>query len=163
MRTHALIASVAALLVAAAPAAATGPSYPGETLSISLNGAAVAGQVTSFTASGTDPDANAGGYTLNVYTKPTSVDPTCAPDDISEDNTWGADLHNEFHPVVGDVETVDPGPFSTVFKTTFAHPGQPRRSSSTSRRPGPGPAPCPPQRPSPRTPRAHASCAAASA
>jgi hypothetical protein len=118
------VLGAATLLVAAAPAGATGPSYPGETLSISVNGPAVAGQVTSFTASGTDADANVGGYTLNVYTKPTSVDPTCAPDDTAENNTWGADMQYEFHPVVGQLETVDPGPFSTVFKTNFAYPGQ---------------------------------------
>ena len=36
-----------------------------------------------------------------MFEKPQAIDPTCAPEYDGENNTWGSDLANEFHPVVG--------------------------------------------------------------
>jgi hypothetical protein len=108
-----------ALLICSAPALA----QSGETLKLAVDGPSVAGQVTTVTASGVDADPSFGGYNLDVYAKPTAVDPTCAPTDELENQAWANDMAYEFHPVVGAVETIDPGPFSVTFKDNFEHPG----------------------------------------
>ncbi len=100
-----LIAAGALLLPAIAPPPtdATGPSYPGETLSLTQTSPAVVGVAANFEASGqqTDIEGFAGGFDLEVFDKPPSIDPTCAPTYLGENNTWGSDLANELHPVVG--------------------------------------------------------------
>src|SRR2546423_14418623 len=77
------LAGAAALLlpaVAAAPAGATGPFWPGETLSLAQTSSAALGRVTSFVASGTNPDIGnlTGGTTLEVFAKDSRGDPTSA-------------------------------------------------------------------------------------
>jgi hypothetical protein len=114
-----IAAALAGLLIAAAPAAASS----GETLSLRLAGPAVAGGVTDFVASGVDSDESIGGYNLDVFAKPKALDPTCAPTDDGEQQSWMADMSHEFHPVVGLVETIDPGSFSLTFKDNFPQPG----------------------------------------
>ena len=103
-------AALAVLLIAAAPAAASS----GETLSLRLAGPAVAGGATDFVASGVDSDESIGGYNLDVFAKPKALDPICAPTDDGEQQSWMADMSHEFHPVVGLVETIDPGSFSAA-------------------------------------------------
>jgi hypothetical protein len=118
--TLAAAAGAVALLSPGAPALANGS----ETLSLAVNGPSVAGRVTTFTAGGVDADESIGGYDLDVYIKPTAVDPTCAPTDGGEQEAWMGDFANEFHPVVGLLETIDPGPFSVGFKYDFPHAGR---------------------------------------
>jgi hypothetical protein len=110
--------------VAAGPASATGPGYPGETLTVAQNASATAGQETSFTATGSQPDFAAGGYGLDVWVKPASVDPTCAASYTQEETEWSGDLANEFWVVqdgwLGDPEasTTFSYPFNVLFHTT---------------------------------------------
>ncbi|HEX4188982.1 MAG TPA: hypothetical protein VHY83_13890 [Solirubrobacteraceae bacterium] len=118
---------VGALFLAAmtaGPASATG-SYPGETLSLSQSSPATVGQVVNFAASGQQSDFEnyAGGFNLDIFQKPLSVDPTCSASDAGENNTWKADIANEFHPVVGLWQ--GPGQsFSVPFKIVPEHAGQ---------------------------------------
>jgi len=85
---------------------------------------AVVGVAVNFQASGaqTDVESDAGGFSLEVFYKPTSVDPTCAPSYLGENNTWGGDLANEFHPVVGLWQEMGTS-FSVPFKIAFEKAG----------------------------------------
>jgi hypothetical protein len=111
--------------VVAGPAWATGPGYPGETLAVAQNASAIAiaGQETSFTAIGNQPDFAAGGYGLEVWVKLASVDPTCAASYTEEETEWSGDLANEFWVVqdgwLGDPEasTTFSYPFNVMFHT----------------------------------------------
>src|SRR4051794_24845432 len=104
--------ALARLPISAAPAAASS----GETLSLRLAGPAIAGSVTGFVAGGVDSDESIGGYDLDVFAKRKAIDPTCASTDDGERQSWMADMSHEFHPVVGLVETLDPGSFRLTFK-----------------------------------------------
>ncbi len=108
--------------VMAAPASATG-SYPGETLSLAVNGSAVVGHVTDFLATGQQTDVGdyAGGFALNVFEKDPSVDPTCSPDYWDESNNSLNDP-SEVRMVIGDWEGSDPT-FSVPFTAVFSKPG----------------------------------------
>jgi hypothetical protein len=110
--------------VVAGPASATGPGYPGETLAVAQNPSA-AGQETSFTATGSQPDFAAGGYGLDVWVKLASVDPTCAGSYTQEETEWSGDLANEFWVVqdgwLGDPEASTT--FSYPFNVLFDAPG----------------------------------------
>jgi hypothetical protein len=124
----ALLATSAGIVLALAAidpasAGATG-SYPGETLSLKQTGPAAAGTVSNFEAFGqqTDVESDPGGFDLQVFDKPTSVDPTCGAEYDQENNTWGSDLANEFHPVVGDWQGAGTT-FSVPFKISFEKPG----------------------------------------
>ena len=85
-------AAMLAMAALAASAGATG-SYPGETLSLALNGSAVAGKATQFVASGNQTDVsqyNSGGnysaFDLEVYAKDPRIASTCAGDYSAENN-----------------------------------------------------------------------------
>ncbi len=108
--------------VLAAPAGATG-SYPGETLSVAQTGPAVAGQAVNFLATGQQTDVNdyAGGFSLDVFEKNPTVDPTCAPDYWDESNNAITDP-SELHFIVGDWEGLGTT-FSVPFKAVFTQPG----------------------------------------
>jgi hypothetical protein len=123
-RARLLLLGAAALLgpvAFAAPASATGP-YPGETLSLALSGPAVAGQATNLVASGQQTDVNeyAGGFSLDVFEKDPSVDPTCSPDYWDETNNALTDP-SELHFIIGDWEGLDTT-FSVPFKAVFSKP-----------------------------------------
>jgi hypothetical protein len=107
--------------VVAGPAGATG-SYPGETLTVTQAGPAVAGQAVNFLATGQQSDVNeyAGGFSLDVFEKDPSVDPTCAPDYWDESNNAITDP-TELHFIVGDWEGSGTT-FSVPFKAVFSHP-----------------------------------------
>jgi hypothetical protein len=109
--------------IAPATAGATG-SYPGETLSLKQTGPAVVGAVTDFEASGqqTESETDPGGFNLQAFYKPPSVDSTCGASYEQENNTWGSDLANEVHPVVGDWQGTGPT-FSVPFKIDFEKAG----------------------------------------
>jgi hypothetical protein len=123
-RTLCLLGAVGLLgpAVLAAPAAATG-SYPGETLSIAQSGPAVAGQAVNFLATGQQTDVNdyAGGFSLDVFEKDPSVDPTCAASYWDETNNAITDP-SELHFIVGDWQGTD-DTFSVPFKAVFNKPG----------------------------------------
>jgi hypothetical protein len=108
--------------VLAGPAAATG-SYPGETLSVTQTGPAVAGQAVNFLATGEQTDVNdyAGGFDLDVFEKNPSVDPTCGPDYWDESNNAVTDP-SELHFIIGDWEGLNTT-FSVPFKAVFSQPG----------------------------------------
>jgi hypothetical protein len=114
-------AAVLATGALATPAMATGPSYPGETLSVALSGPSVAGQETGFVASGqqTDVDDDPGGFDLDVFIKDPTVDPTCSPSYSGEQNNYLTDPTERLF-VVGDWEGLDSSfsvPFQGVFQT----------------------------------------------
>jgi hypothetical protein len=76
----------------AGSARATG-SYPGETLTLALQGSPVVGKAANFVASGNQTDVsmyNSGGnysaFSLEVYAKDPRVDPTCAASYSAENN-----------------------------------------------------------------------------
>lgn len=117
------VGALALAAIAPASAGATG-SYPGETLSLKQTGPATVGPVSSFEAFGqqTESETDAGGFALQVFYKPPSVDPTCGASYGEENNTWGADLANELHPVVGDWQGSGTT-FSVPFKIEFDKPG----------------------------------------
>ncbi len=108
--------------VLAGPASATG-SYPGETLSIAQSGPAVAGQAVNFLATGQQTDVNdyAGGFSLEVFEKDPSVDPTCAASYWDETNNEITDP-SELHFIIGDWQGSDTT-FSVPFKAVFDKPG----------------------------------------
>ncbi len=120
------LVSAAGLLgsaVVAAPANATG-AYPGETLSVSQVGPAVAGQATNFLATGqqTDVDDYAGGFSLDVFEKDPSVDPTCSPSYWNESQNVISDPA-ELHFIIGDWQGLNTT-FSVPFKAVFEKPGR---------------------------------------
>lgn len=98
-------------------------SYPGETLSLSLAGPSVAGQLTRIVASGQQTDVNsyAGGFLLDVFAKDPTVDPTCAPDYMSESNNAMNDP-GESRAVVGDWQGMGTS-FSVPFSIVFPNSG----------------------------------------
>ena len=109
------------LAVGASPAAATG-SYPGETLSVTQVGPAVAGEVTHFTASGSQTDIGdyAGGFDLEVFAKNTSSDPTCSPTYPGEQQASVSDPYEQWI-VVGEWQgsaTTFDVPFQFLFPRT---------------------------------------------
>jgi hypothetical protein len=108
--------------VLAGPAGATG-SYPGETLSIAQSGPAVAGQAVNFLATGQQTDVNdyAGGFSLEVFEKDPTVDPTCAAGYWDETNNEITDP-SELHFIIGDWQGTDTT-FSVPFKAVFEKPG----------------------------------------
>jgi hypothetical protein len=114
--------ALVALAVTTAPAGATGPGYPGETLSLALRSPAVVGKATIITASGTNADDDPGGFNLNLWAKDPRVDSTCAPSYIGEENTSVTET-TDLQVVIGLAENLTPGPFRLPFKLTFARPG----------------------------------------
>lgn len=119
-RVVALVCAVAALsAISAAPAGATGPSYPGETLSLALQGSSVQGQVTTIVASGNNADDNGCCYDLWLYAKDANVDNTCAASQADENNTWGNDMGHETVLATASDETYGAGSFSVVVKKVF--------------------------------------------
>jgi hypothetical protein len=108
------------LAALAGSARATG-SYPGETLSLALQGSAVVGKEANFVASGTQTDVstynNGGGYsafTLVVFAKDPRVDPTCAASYPGERNALIGDP-SESYVVTGLGQGTDMT-FSVPFK-----------------------------------------------
>jgi hypothetical protein len=102
--------------IMAAPASATGASYPGETLSLAQSGPAVVGQADTFVASGQSPDEEIGGYALNVFQKDPHVDSTCAPSYLEEETTHITEIATERWPVVGLFLGQSTTTFSEPFK-----------------------------------------------
>ncbi len=117
------LSTLAVWALAAAPAGATG-SYPGETLSLAQSGPAVAGQETTFIATGQQTDVNdyPGGFSLEVFAKNTNTDPTCSPSYPGEQQASLTDPYEQWI-VVGLWQ--GPGTtFSVPFKYNFPRTGQ---------------------------------------
>ena len=70
----------------ATPAGAT-EAYPGETLKLVQEAPALQGHETNWVASGQQAQVNdyAGGFNLEVFAKETSVDPSCSPSYLGEE------------------------------------------------------------------------------
>jgi len=119
----ALGAALLLLVFSAGPAGATG-SYPGETLSLSQVGPAVAGQVTHFTASGDQTDVGdyAGGFNLEVFAKNTDTDPTCSASYPGEQQSSLSDPYEQWI-VVGEWQG-SATTFSVPFQFVFPRTGQ---------------------------------------
>jgi hypothetical protein len=121
----ACVAALAAVVAfAAAPAGATGPSYPGETLTLTQNDAAVAGMTTDFTASGQQPDVGStvGGYDFHAFAKDKNVDPTCSPSFQGEEQASLDDPHENAISGAGQYTGSDTS-FSVAFKVHIDGPG----------------------------------------
>ena len=75
-------------------AGATGAD-PGETLRLVQQGPWVEGRETNWVASGQQTQVSdyAGGFHLEVFAKDTSVDPTCSPSYLGEEQAVIGDLH----------------------------------------------------------------------
>ena len=123
----AVLAATSAAAVAAlfAPAAATASS----TLTVALQGEARQGQVATFVASGTNSDPESGSNYLHIYAKDANVDPTCAPTQDQESQTF---MNNVFEPATagaydslatGQLESYGPGSFNIQIKKAFSTPG----------------------------------------
>ncbi len=114
--------TVVVCALAATPAGATG-GYPGETLSLALQGTSVSGHETQFVASGQDADVAdyAGGFSLEVFAKNTSVDPTCSNSYLGEEQASVGDQYEQ-QIVIGDPEGLDTS-FTVPFKYVFPGTG----------------------------------------
>jgi hypothetical protein len=95
----------------------------GETLSIAQSGPAVAGQAVNFLATGQQTGVNdyAGGFSLEVFEKDPTVDPTCAASYWDETNNEITDP-SELHFIIGDLQGTDTT-FSVPFKAVLEKPG----------------------------------------
>jgi hypothetical protein len=121
---------VVGLMVVAAlagSARATG-SYPGETLTLALQGPAVVGKEANFVASGNQTDVNTynnGGsysaFNLDVYAKDPRVDPTCGASYPAEQNAAIGDP-SETEVVIGLGQGTGMT-FSVPFKFVLARTG----------------------------------------
>lgn len=105
-------------------AGATGPMYPGETLTLTQSAPAAVGLETGFVATGQQADiADAPlGFDFAAFVKDASVDPTCSPSFTEEE----ADALNDptEQPLTAPTlfQGTDPT-FSLSFKVNFARPG----------------------------------------
>lgn len=125
-RRRATIAAAVALAGLMAPASA---SAAGSTLTLGVQGPAVQGQVTTIVASGTNSDPQSGSNYLFIYSKDPRVDPTCAPTQEQESQTF---FNNVFEPATagaydslatGQLESYGPGSFNIQIKKVFGKPG----------------------------------------
>ena len=118
-------AAAAAAVALVAPAAASASS----TLTVTLQGEAKQGQVATFVASGTNSNPESGSNYLFIYVKDARVDPTCAPTQEQESQTF---MNNVFEPATagaydtiatGQLESYGPGSFNFQIKKAFSTPG----------------------------------------
>lgn len=126
---RALRATIGAATVAALLMAPTTALARQSTLSLTQQGQAVQGQVTTIVASGTNADPESGSYYLFIYAKDQRVDPTCAPTQEGESQTF---LNNVFEPATagaydsiatGLLESYGPGSFNIQIKKAFSTAG----------------------------------------
>ena len=106
------------------PAGATG-AYPGETLRLVQEAAAVQGHETNWVASGQQAQVNdyAGGFNLEVFAKDTNVDSSCSPSYLGEEQAELGDETHELQIVIGIWQ--GPGTtFSVPFKYIFPTRGK---------------------------------------
>lgn len=117
-------ATAVALLVAPSAAAARQ-----STLTLTQQGDAVAGRITTIVASGANADPESGSYYLSIYAKDQRVDPTCAPTQDGESQTF---MNNVFEPATagaydslatGLLESYGPGSFNIEIKKAFSTAG----------------------------------------
>jgi hypothetical protein len=113
-----------AVMALAAPAGATGPTYPGETLTVTQSAPAVVDQETGFVATGQQADVENDplGFDFAALVKDASVDPTCSPSYTEEQTDALSDPTEQ--PVTAPTlfQGTDPT-FSLSFKINFARPG----------------------------------------
>jgi hypothetical protein len=124
------IAAVAAAAALIAPASASAHNHRQSTLSLALEGSAVQGQLATIVASGTNSHPESGSYYLFIYAKDSNVDPTCAPTQEQESQTF---RNNVFNPAtahafdaiaIGQLESYGPGTFNIQIKKAFETPGR---------------------------------------
>jgi hypothetical protein len=86
-RLAGLLGLVCPFVFLAASAGATGPTYPGETLTITESASAVIGLETGFVATGqqADVDDDPLGFDFAAFVKDASVDPACSPSFTEEE------------------------------------------------------------------------------
>jgi hypothetical protein len=123
-RLAGLLGLVCPFVFVAAPAGATGPTYPGETLTLTQSGAAVVGLETGFVATGQQADVEDDplGFDFAAFVKDASVDPACSPSFTEEE----ADALNDPTEQWLTAPTLFQGTdstFSISFKVNFARPG----------------------------------------
>ena len=129
MPGRALRATIGAATVAALLVAPSAASARQSTLTLTQRGDAVAGQVATIVASGTNADPESGSYYLFIYAKDQRVDPTCAPTQEGESQTF---FNNVFEPATagaydslatGLLESYGPGSFNIEVKKAFSTAG----------------------------------------
>jgi hypothetical protein len=112
-----LAALVSLSAAQAAPAGAySNPHYPGSTLSLTVSGQSVTGQLTTIVASGTNTLEVVGGYQLDMYAKVASIDHLCA-NTSSEEKSASINEPTESQIAFGLSEGF--GPFSVPVKAMF--------------------------------------------
>ena len=123
-RLAGLLGLICPLLFLAAPAGATGPTYPGETLTLTQSGAAVVGLETGFVATGQQADVadDPLGFDFAVFVKDAGVDPACSPSFTEEEADSLSDPTEQRLTAPTLFEGTDPT-FSISFKVSFARPG----------------------------------------
>ena len=115
-------AALVPMALPATPAGATG-AYPGETLKLVQEAPALQGHETNWVASGQQAQVNdyAGGFNLEVFAKETSVDPSCSPSYLGEEQAELGDETHELQIVIGIWQgpgTTFSVPFKYIFPTT---------------------------------------------
>jgi hypothetical protein len=113
-----------AFMVLVAPAGATGPTYPGETLTVTQSAPAVVGLETGFVATGqqADIDDDPLGFDFAAFVKDASVDPTCSPSFTEEEADAVSDPTEQWVTAPTLFQGTDPT-FSLSFKVNFARAG----------------------------------------
>jgi hypothetical protein len=113
-----------AFMVVAAPAGATGPTYPGETLTVTQSAPAVVGLETGFVATGqqADIDDDPLGFDFAALVKDASVDPACSPSFTEKEADAVSDPTEQWVTAPTLFQGTDPT-FSLSFKVNFARPG----------------------------------------
>jgi hypothetical protein len=113
-----------AFMVVAAPAGATGPTYPGETLNITQSAPAVVGLETGFVVTGqqSDIDDDPLGFDFAAFVKDASVDPACSPSFTEEEADALNDPTEQWVTAPTLFQGTDPT-FGLSFKLNFARPG----------------------------------------
>jgi hypothetical protein len=113
-----------AFMVVAAPAGATGPTYPGETLSVTQSDPAVVGVETGFVVTGqqADIDDDPLGFDFAAFVKDAGVDPACSPSFTEEEADALGDPTEQWVTAPTLFQGTDPT-FSLSFKVNFARPG----------------------------------------
>ena len=113
-----------AFIAVATPAGATGPTYPGETLTVAQSAPAVVGLETGFVASGQQADIEDYplGFDFAAFVKDASVDPTCSPSYTEEQADSLSDPTEQPLTAPTLFQGTDPT-FSLSLKVNFARPG----------------------------------------
>jgi hypothetical protein len=124
MRRALMIGTALVALTISAPAGATGPTYPGETLSLAAQGTPTANTALSVLATGQQADvaSTVGGFDFHAFVKNAATDPTCSPSFTGEENTSISEPGEQALSGAGSYQGPDPT-FSIPFKVFLGSPG----------------------------------------